>query len=347
MTLGRLWAGRAYGTSTGNLFVKLEGEDASLTGTLHLNESDVGLLVFAIRGEFDGSCVRFTGEPENQMVDVSLGQLDATAVLNTRGELKGEWSTSVGSAGTFILFPHDLGSTTESSHEKLPEQLHTARHHFGAVEIDWNSIMSLADEIQRDFKSAEVVVTVVAGTEQSRFLRDFKTQIFNIDRATIIKLFVQEPEGSGVNRIAQLEFGPQINLVMTQGGDEAWVLGMLEKLKRSVRPLERVYTTNFKRLGFGINQFLLLSAIVYLPSLPTLRDRAILMAGVVAIVFGVTWLHNRFLPFAAIYLGQKPKGMLARIAPSAISWMIAVTAGIAATLLAAYLQGWFPLPLPR
>jgi len=64
------------------------------------------------------------------------------------------------------------------------------------------------------------------------------------------------------------------------------------------------------------------------------------MAGVLALIFGVNWLHNRYLPFAAVYLGQKPKGMIARLAPSAISWLIAVTASIAATLLAAYLQGW-------
>jgi hypothetical protein len=71
------------------------------------------------------------------------------------------------------------------------------------------------------------------------------------------------------------------------------------------------------------------------------------MVGVVAIVFGVNWLHNRFLPFAAIYLGQKPKGLLARVAPSAISWVIAATASLAAALLAAYLQGWLRvLPPP-
>jgi hypothetical protein len=30
MALGRLWAGGAFGTNTGNLFLKLEGEDAAL-----------------------------------------------------------------------------------------------------------------------------------------------------------------------------------------------------------------------------------------------------------------------------------------------------------------------------
>ena len=340
MALGRLWAGRVYGTNTGNVFVKLDGDDAALNGTLRLNEPGVGLVVYSVQGAYNGHQLTLNGEPQTQTEGFAFGQLTATANLSTRGELTGEWGTSIGSAGTFILFPHDQAQGLEAAPGKLPDQLHTARHHFGAVEVDREQIMAIADEIQRDFKNAQVVVTVVAGTEQSRFLPDFKTIDFSADRATIIKLFIQEPEGSSVNRVAQVEFGPQVNMVMTQGGDEAWVLGMLEKLKRSVQPFERTYTTNFKKLGFGINQLLLVGAIVFLPSLGSLRDRAILMAGVLALIFGVNWLHNRYLPFAAVYLGQKPKGMIARLAPSAISWLIAATASIAATLLAAYLQGW-------
>lgn len=131
---------------------------------------------------------------------------------------------------------------------------------------------------------------------------------------------------------------------MTQGSDEAWVLGKLEKLKGELRKSERFYTTNFKRLGFGINQVLLAAAIVYLPSLESFHSRAVLMVGVFVLAFIVTWLHTRYIPFAAIYLDKKPEGMLARVAPSIASWLIAATAGIAATLLAAYLQGYLKLP---
>jgi hypothetical protein len=300
MALGRLWAGRAYGTNTGNLFVKLDGDDTALNGALHFNEPGVGLVVYSIQGTFDGHKLTLTGVTQTQIEGLTFGRLTATANLNAKGELTGEWSTSIGSAGTFILFPHDQAQTHGVPSGKLPDQLHTARHHFGAVEIDREQVTAIADEIQRDFKNAQVVVTVVSGTEQSRFLPDFKSIGFNASRATVIKLFVQEPEGSGVNRVAQVEFGPQVNIAMTQGGDEAWVLGMLEKLKRSVRPFERTYTTNFKKLGFGINQLLLVGAIVFLPSLGSFRDRAIFMISVLALTFGVNWLHSRYLPFAAI-----------------------------------------------
>ncbi len=198
----------------------------------------------------------------------------------------------------------------------------------------------MADDIQREFKNAKVVVTVVAGTEQSRFLPDFKAMAFNLDKAAVLKLFASEPEGSGVNRVISVEFGPQLNTAMTQGADEAWVLGMLERLKRSIRPFERSYATNIRRIGIGFNQLLLLAAFVFLPSLANFRERAIFMVGVLAIIFVMNWLHSRYLPMAAIYLRKRPQGLFSRLAPSVVSWLIALTAGAAATLLAGYLQGW-------
>lgn len=340
MSLGRLWAGRAFGTNTGNLFLKIDGDDSALSGTLHFKEPSISPIVYSIEGNFDGNILTITGIPQTQIEGIVFGHLSATANLTTRGELNGEWSTSIGSAGTFRLFPHDQTQAPEADTGKMTDQLHTARHYFGVVAVDRNKILDIADKVQSDFKIGQVIVTVLSDTEQSRFLTDFRTIDFGTNRATIIKLFVQEPEGGGVSRIVQVEFAPKMNMVMTQGGDEAWVLGMLEKIKRNIRPLERTYATNFKKFGFGINHLLLVGAVIFLPSLSDIWDRAILMAGVLTLILGINWLHNRYLPFAAIYLGKKPKGVIAWLAPSAISWIIAATASIAAILLAAYLQGW-------
>ena len=64
MALGQLWAGKVYGTNTGNLFVKLEGEDAALVGTLRFNDTVVGLTEYSISGSFDGALLTFTGQPQ-------------------------------------------------------------------------------------------------------------------------------------------------------------------------------------------------------------------------------------------------------------------------------------------
>ncbi len=343
MALGKLWAGKIFGTNTGNIFVKLKGDDDALTGTLHVNEDGLGLYAYDITGSFDGARLSLSGKLEKEVEGAVFGELRATADLTPRGDLDGEWETNIGSAGVLALFPHDR-SDSPASADKIPDQLHTARHLFGAIEIDLNQIIALADDIQKDFTRGRVVVTVIAGTEQSRFLQDFKKLKFNRDRADLIKIFAQEPEVEGIRRVVSIEFGQQFNEAMAQGASEAWVLGKLEKLKEELKRFEQNYTTNIKRWGVGFNQLLILGVLVFLPSLSNLRDRTILMVGVLLLVATVNWLHNRYLPLAAIYLTKKSTGLLARISPTAISWIITVTAGVAAILLAGYLQGWMLLP---
>jgi hypothetical protein len=164
---------------------------------------------------------------------------------------------------------------------------------------------------------------------------------------TVLKISVQEPERGGINRVVSVEFGPQSNWAMTQSTDESWALGKLEILKPIVRRFERSYPTSLKRLSLGVNQLLVLWTAIYLPGLPTLWQRTIFVCAVFALILSVNWLHGRYLPFAAIYLTRKPVGVLARVSPLALSWIIAATAGIVAAVLSVYLQGWLSLWLAR
>jgi hypothetical protein len=309
---------------------------------LRLNESGVGLIVFELNGSFDGARLELRGESQTKKDGLATVGLTAYANLSETGNLDGEWETTTGSAGTFVLFPHDTASP-HTGH-KLPEQLYTARYNFGAVQIDRPQIIAVAESLQQEFAPARVIVTVHTASEQSHYLDEFKTLRFNTNRAEVLKILAQEAVRDGIRKIVSVEFGPHVNIAMTQGSSEAWVLGRLEKLKRDLGQFERTYATNFRRLGFGFNQFLFVAAIVFLPSLESLRDRIILMAGVVALIVAVDRLHRRYIPFAAIRLSERPKSWGARIAPSLISWVIAATASFVAAMLAAYLQGWLPLP---
>lgn len=339
MAFGKRWAGKAFGTNVGNVFVTLDGEDMALTGTLRMNELGVGVAVYDVQGKFEASTLMLTGEPQAEVEGVEFGQLKVIGTLNAQGELRGDWETTIGTAGTFVLFPHDRSEQAQDV--QRAEQFHTARHNFGAIEIDKDQIVEIAENIRKDFPG--VIVSIATGTEQSRYLDDFKQLQFSSDKAEIIKLFAQKPDGAGVNQVVSVEFGPQVNSAMTQGASEAWVLGRLETLKRDLKRFERTYATNIKRWGIGINQLMLLGALVVLPGLNSLRDRAILLAAVLILILAVNWLHTKYLPFAAIHLKKKPTGALSRIWPSIASWVIALTASAAATLLAAYLQGWLKM----
>ena len=100
-------------------------------------------------------------------------------------------------------------------------------------------------------------------------------------------------------------------------------------------------------LGIGITDLMIIGAITYLPSLGSIRERIILMVGVIALNAAVNWINKKYLPYAVIYLGKKPEGLISRVAPFIISWLITVSAGITAIVLGAYLQGYFTLlPIP-
>ncbi len=342
MALTKRWAGRAWGTNIGNVFVTLDGEDATLIGTLRMNEQGVGISVYAVQGSFEAPTLTLTGQPEAQIEGIEFGQLNVSGAMNAKGEIHGDWQTTIGSAGTFVLFPHTGGEPPTDVQRAA--QFHTARHNFGAIEIDREQITEIAENIRLDFPS--VIVTVVAGTEQARYLEDFKQLQFSADRAEIIKIFAQKPDGLGSNQVVSIEFGPLVNTVMTQGANEAWVLGQLETLKRDLRRYERIYITNFKRWGIGINQLMLLAAIVFLPSLGGLKDRAILMGVVLALTFAVNWLHARYVPYAAIYLRQKKQDWLGKAWPRVASWGIGIVAAVIGALAAAYLQGALKIPAP-
>ena len=87
MALGRLWAGKVFGTNTGNLFIELNGDDSALQGTLRVNEPGVGIAVYSIEAVFDGVNLSLKGKPEVAPEGVALGQLTAHAALTARGEL--------------------------------------------------------------------------------------------------------------------------------------------------------------------------------------------------------------------------------------------------------------------
>jgi len=342
MALTKRWAGKAWGTNIGNVFVTLDGEDAALIGTLHMNEQGIGVAVYAVQGSFDAPTLTLTGQPEAQITGVEFGQLIVSGTMNARGEIHGDWRTTVGTAGTFVLFPHTGGELPPDV--QRAEQFHTARHSFGAIEIDREQITEVAESIRRDFPN--VIVTVVAGTEQSGYLEDFKERQFSADRAEIIKIFAQKSDTRGSSQVVSIEFGPQVNIAMTQGANEAWVLGQLETLKRDLKRYERTYITNFKRWGIGINQLMLLGAIVFLPNLPGFWDRAKLIGVILALIIAVNWLHSRYVPYAAIYLRQKKQNWLSNAWPRIASWGIGIVAAVIGTLAAAYLQGALKIPAP-
>jgi hypothetical protein len=223
----------------------------------------------------------------------------------------------------------------------IPDQIHTVRHQFGPVAIERDAIIALAEDIQKELPRSRVIVNFDTGTEQSRYLQDFKALQFASERATSLKLHSAEPDPSGIQRLITIEFGQILNVAMAQGASRSWTLGAVDNIRRQMIGFERAYAN--KQYGSLITQLIVLATIVFLPSLDTLTQRAILMVCAVAVTIAITKMHGTLLPNAAIYLGKRNEGALNRIFQSVGMWLMGLIGSIIVALVGAYLKGYFHL----
>lgn len=338
MALSPDWAGRMYGTNTGNVFLRIqEGADGTVTGELRVNDDRLGITLYSVSGTFDGSGLKFTGSPTETPDDVTIGDIAAKGVLNSKGQVEGDWASTIGTAGRFVLYPHHRPKSEENS----PDQLHIARQDLGPVAISKPELEEIADLIQKDFDNP-VVVTVTGETEQSSYLKKFKEQSFSDRYASVVKIRAQSQEPDGIARVVQVEFGPQFNFVLAQSSDEAWARGKRDMLRHRLKRFEMSYASLWKRFGIGINQVFFLALLIFLPGLSSNRDRAILVIGFLVISQAVTLLDKR-IRHASISLSEGKPSFLERYGSTVLSWSAGVIGSIFAGVLLAYLQGWLGL----
>lgn len=332
--IGRLWAGRVFGTNTGNLFLDLEATADELRGTLRFMDNAFGLVIYEVKGTFDGSTLEFEGEPKQALPGVETGQISAKATLTPHGSLRGQWTSSLGTGGTFELFPHDPPSADQSKtpDSPVPEQLHTARLSVGAIRVYADDVRGLAQAIQNDFTVARLVVTYKSGgTEKTRYFDDFEKEAESLGVLQYFKLTIQEPEAHGINKLAVIELNSQgSNDVIVQGIYETWVIGKAEALARHLRRYEKSLVTNTKKYGLGLNQLIAVVMLLLFPEVQPLWRRAVFAAVVLGLLAALVWAHRRYLPNVVVYLTPRKPRPIARAWPSILSWLIAATASFAA-----------------
>lgn len=126
------------------------------------------------------------------------------------------------------------------------------------------------------------------------------------------------------------------NEIRVQGVQESWVIGKAEMLAAILRRHQSTLVTTYKRFGLNLNQFVFIGMLVVMPSIATWEHRAFFAAAVFALLIFMLWLHARFIPNASIKMTVAKPSWFARIWPSLVSWLGAMTA----SLIAAFLFYW-------
>ncbi|SPU45931.1 hypothetical protein [Brevundimonas diminuta] len=333
------WAGHLYGTNTGNLFVELEGSSNDVHGTVRLMDAVFGLSIFTAVGTFIDGSLTLRCAVEQAPEGLEFGEITVEATLSPDGTLRGDWRSTLGTAGTLALFPH--GETAPAQTGPRPERLHIALREFGALSMTPDDVRSLIQVLGNETGSQPVVVTYPdGGLEVSRFAADFERDLSQLGTVHALRLNVQAPEPSGGTRAISVELSRDgVNQVRVQGMDGVWVRGKLEAIADLLRRRERWMLTRVRKWGLNFNTLLIIGAAVALPDLATMGRRAVFASAIFAIIVLISALHRRFVPGAVIYLSPRSPGLVERAGPQALSWIIAASSALAASVIYGLLKG--------
>ena len=217
------YAGYLFGTNTGRLHLALSDhvEGASeRRGSLRVSDDHHGVSSYDVAISLAGGLVRIAGQPTDDIEGVEQGQIEATASFDARGNLRGEWRSSVGTGGAFDLYPH-LGSQAVAS-PSTPEQLYTSSRDLGALRLYRSDLTEILSVLRRKFPASRVIVSHIdRGAELALFDDQFEARIPTLEKLDWIKLFVKGPVESGLTRSLTIDLGQSFNRVTAQGPDES------------------------------------------------------------------------------------------------------------------------------
>lgn len=335
--LGKLWAGRVYGTNTGNVFIDFKNPGPDVGGTLRFMDNAFGLAIYDIQGTFDEETLQVTGKPTKNSEGHELGDLAVEAKLTPEGNLRGTWSTTLGTGGTFEVFPHDIATKTPLARTGLvvPEQLYTRNVSLGAVRLFSEDVTQLLQHVQQDFVSGRLIVTFNArGSEVTKYAEDFLLDAKSLGPLKYLKIVIQEPEAHGINRLVVVElnaFGT--NEVRVQGIQESWVIGKAESVAALIKRNQSTLITTYKKFGLNLNQAIFVAMLVVMPSITKWAERAMFAVTVFVLLAALLWMHAKFIPNATVRMEVERPSFIARVWPTLLSWFVAATASLVAALI--------------
>jgi hypothetical protein len=339
-SIQRNWNGRIYGTNTGNVAIQLEGEDDQITGTVRLLDDKFGLAVYAVTGSYIEGVLKLEGTPQGEPPEgVSYGNLTAEGRLQADGRLDGEWSTTIGSGGTWQAWAH--GAAAQPAKPNVPEQINTCTRQLGAVRLYAEDVKSIVAQLIREFTATRAIISYHEnGNEKNVYSGDFEAILEQLPEQRYLKLSVQEPDLYGINRSAIIELNANgDNVVRVQGVQESWVIGKAQTLHDHLQPFQKKIATQFRRFGLNANVIINLFALAALPGLEGFSRRLAFVLSVALIQIGLGFFHRRYVPNFILYAARRKPTLFGKIGPGLLSWGITIVGAVVALIIYGLLKG--------
>jgi hypothetical protein len=332
--LANRWAGRLYGTNTGNVFLDLVQDDKNVSGRLRIMDSIFGVSVYEYTGTLYEELVLYC-KPSQAIEGVELGDVSVKGRLTPEGNIKGDWESTIGTAGTFEIYPHDITTTDPGARETNPEQVYNKTIQLGSVRLFKDDVVQLVEFIKKDFTKGRVIVTYTQrGSELTKYADDFFVQLDGVEQLNYLKLVIQEPEAYGINRVIVIELVANgISEIRVSGINESWVLGKAESILQTLKPKQNSLVTTYRKYGLNLNGAIFFAMLIAIPDIAGWQSRAMFVVSVFLLLNFLLFIHNKFIPNTAIYLEQAKPGFFKRAWPSMLSWVIAASSSVVAAYI--------------
>lgn len=330
------WAGRLYGTNTGNVFLELSSQsDGRLIGIARVNDDRYGVAVFEVIGTGKDGRLELECDPKQLQDGVGAARVHVWGNLQLDSTVLGKWESSLGTGGTFRLFPHNIGAQSAEPVRSEPEQIFNHSISIGAVRLFKEDFQQLVAVVKKDFLEGRPVVTYnLAGGDITEFADTFLAKTESIDEIRSLKIGIQEQEASGINRVVQVELGEHGgSTVRVSGTDESWVVGKAQSVARILERDQSALATTYKKHGLNLNQLLFLVMLAFLPEVPDWPRRLAFVAAVHVILVLLFSVHSKLIPNTVISFEREQGGLRSKFLPTLGSWMLAFTSSLLAAIV--------------
>lgn len=330
------WAGKIFGTNTGNIFLEIKQDGNKILGRLRIMDDVFGVVVYDYTGTV-GDEIIFNCTPVKKIEGMELGDVKVKAYLTSKGTLKGEWESTIGTAGAFEAFPHDLTKNDQNLvvSEDGPEQLYNRTIEIGSARLFKEDLIQLISFLEKDFTVGRTVITYKErGCDLTKFASSFLEEHEGIDQLNSIKIVIQEPEAHGINRVIVIELVSSDNsAIKVTGLNESWVIGKAESISEFLKGKQNSIATTYRKYGLNLNGLIFVVMLIVLPEIVKWKERAIFVVAVFFLLIFLLYIHNKFIPNTAIYLQQSKPSFLKRTWPSIFSWVATVFGSVIAAIL--------------
>jgi hypothetical protein len=333
LKLANRWAGKIYGTNTGNVFLELNQNESKLSGTLKIMDDIFGVSTYSCNGDVSEVGVTLYCEPSEVIEGMRIGNVSVFASISKDGRLTGDWSSEIGTAGTFNIFPHNLDDIQSKS--DIPEQIFNKTIPIGSLRLFKEDIVNLINFMKKDFIEGRVIVTYSQrGSQLTKFADDFINKSHDINELKYFKAVVQEPEAHGINRVAVVElFVSGTSEIRVSGINESWVLGKAECIFQTLKPKQNHFVTTYKKYGLNLNGLIFFSMLVFIPEIVTVVNRAIFVLVVFLLLNVLLFVHAKIIPNTLIYMQENKPNFFHRVWPTLLSWLVAASSSVTAAYI--------------